>query len=125
MSDRLPNYQQAHIDPAKFVAYSMNSTNPRNQGKWLAFEAIGYQLHERTLRLEAAENVIQQLINQLPYVQAVIGRTTPYGVRYRVRCRITGPNSQVGTLVTVWQISPNSDVPRLITNWLEVHHDQN
>jgi len=125
MSQSLPNYQQADIDLAKFVDYSMNPTHPRNQGKWLAFETVGYRLHEQSTRLEAAQAVVQQLINQLPQAQVTVGNTTPYGVRYRVRCPITGPNGQVGTLVTIWQIAPNSNIPRLITNWLEIHYDPN
>ncbi|WP_324603613.1 MULTISPECIES: DUF6883 domain-containing protein [Kamptonema] len=48
------------------------------------------------------------------------GKPTVHGLRFKVRIRITGLNSQEGTLVTSWQIDVGKDIPRLITNWLEV-----
>src|SRR5215470_4449286 len=55
-NDSLPlkNAQQAQIDPAKFDKYSMDPNNPNNQGKWKAFEGVGYNVHIPEGRSEGA-----------------------------------------------------------------------
>ena len=40
----LPMAENAQIDPRKFEEYSMNPNNPANQGKWMAFAALGYDV---------------------------------------------------------------------------------
>jgi hypothetical protein len=119
--DPLPNAQQVQIDPAKFDQYSMNPDNPRNLGKWRAFEEIGYDIRDSDDRQAAAQQVMTQLRQSLPNNAATPSKTSPYGARFEVRSMIQSPTGRTGTLVTIWQIDPNSTIPRLITNWLEVH----
>jgi hypothetical protein len=118
----LPNFVEAEIDPEKFYRYSMDPMNIGSQSKWIAFEEIGYNVHDDESRWNAAQNVIEQLKDSLPDVPAKPGKTTQYGQRYQVRTQITGPTGKMGTLVTIWQIDVGNNVPRLITNWLEVYH---
>ncbi|MBW4699071.1 MAG: hypothetical protein KME03_14460 [Aphanocapsa lilacina HA4352-LM1] len=63
--------------------------------------------------------MIEQIRAGLGQAPAIEGCTFTYGKRYAVRLSIQGPNSNRGTLNTVWQIDNGSEVPRLITNWLE------
>lgn len=119
--DPLPRAQDAEIDSRKFEQYSMNPTNPTNQGKWMAFAAIGYDVENPQSRNAAAQDVINQLRQGLVNAPATQGQSTIYGLRFQVRVRVQGPNAGEGTLVTTWQIDNGRDVPRLITNWLEVH----
>lgn len=119
----LPNFAEAEIDPDKFYRYSMDPTNIGSQSKWMAFEEIGYDVHDDESRWNATQNVIEQLKDSLPDALATLGKNTQYGQRYQVRTQITGPRGKTGTLVTIWQIDAERDVPRLITNWLEVHHE--
>ncbi len=116
----LPNFEKAEINPQKFTGYSMNPYNIGNQNKWMAFGEIGYNVHHEKSRENAALDVIAQLKNSLPYVQAVAGKMSRYGQRYKLNVEITGTNGKTGTLVTVWQIE-KENIPGLITNWLEVH----
>ncbi|MCP4347168.1 MAG: hypothetical protein GY795_16780 [Desulfobacterales bacterium] len=125
MSDKfqknLPNFEKAEIDPDKFYRYSMDPGNISNQNKWMAFEEIGYQVWDEEIRKYDAQDVIDQLKKCLYNAPAIPGKTSKYGQRYNVSVQLTGPNGKTGTLVTIWQIETQNNIPRLITNWLEVH----
>ena len=111
---------EPEIDPRKFTEYSLNPNHPDNKGKWQAFAQLGYDVETPKGRNQAAENLIQQLRQGLINVPSIPGEPTVHGLRFKVRIRITGLNGQEGTLVTSWQIDVGKDIPRLITNWLEV-----
>ncbi|MBN3911412.1 MAG: hypothetical protein HWQ35_34215 [Nostoc sp. NMS1] len=119
--DPLPKAEDAEIDSRKFEEYSMNPNNPGNQGKWMAFAAIGYDIQNLEARNAATGDVIRQLREGLGNAPAVKGQRSIYGFRFQVRVRIQGLNKREGTLVTHWQIDNGKEIPRLITNWLEVN----
>ena len=87
----------------------------------MAFAAIGYDVENPQSRDTAAQDVINQLRQGLVDAPATPSQSSIYGLRFQVRVRIQGPNGGEGTLVTTWQIDNDRDVPRLITNWLEVY----
>jgi len=120
LGESLPMAQDAEIDPRKFEQYSINPNNPANQGKWMAFVALGYDVQSAESRKAAAQNIINQLRQGISNAPATQGQNSRYGIRFQVRVRIQGLNGREGTLVTTWQIDNDKDVPRLITNWLEV-----
>mgnify|MGYP000367825639 CR=1 FL=1 len=121
--DSLPNAQRADIDLRKFEEYSMNPDNPANQGKWMAFAAIGYDVQNAQGRNSAAKNVVSQLRQQLASLPATQGQGSLHGLRFEVRAVIQGINGRKGTLITIWQIDAGRDILRLITNWLEVYRE--
>ena len=41
----LPKAAQAEIDFRKFTEYSINPSNSNNQGKWKAFDLLGYNVN--------------------------------------------------------------------------------
>ncbi|MDJ0658862.1 MAG: hypothetical protein QNJ42_05165 [Crocosphaera sp.] len=116
----LPMAKYAEIDPRKFTEYSMNPSNPNNQGKWKAFEALGYNIDSFQNRHIAVESIIHQIRSQLEHTPAIFNEPSPYGNRFTVIISITGLNNREGKLVTKWQIDNNQTIPRLITNWLQV-----
>jgi hypothetical protein len=116
----LPNAQNAEIDPAKFVGYSMVPEHPANQGKWQAFEAVGFDVVTETSRAKAAQIIIDRIRERLPITLATPGRRTVHGLRFQVEIPLRGPNGRSGDLVTVWQYDVDSNAPRLVTNWLKV-----
>ncbi|MBW4508684.1 MAG: hypothetical protein KME64_19545 [Scytonematopsis contorta HA4267-MV1] len=118
--DPLPKAEEAEIDPRKFEEYSFNPNNPSNQGKWMAFEAVGYDVQTNQGRQAGANDVIRQLREGLINTPAAQGQVSTYGVRFQVKVRIQGFNGREGTLVTSWQIDNGKDIPKLITNWLQV-----
>jgi len=112
--------QEPEIDTRKFVEYSMNPNHPDNQGKWMAFATLGYDVQSIQGRNAAAQDVIAQLRQGFTTAPSTPGKTTTWGSRFEVRIRIKGLNAKEGTLVTNWQIDRGSNIPKLITNWLEV-----
>jgi hypothetical protein len=121
--DPLPNAENAEIDRRKFAEYSMNPDNPNNQDKWLAFAALGYDVRTASSREFAAQSIIEPLRPAILTAPATPGKISPHGLRFKVSIAIQGLNQRRGLLVTVWQIDQNRDVPRLVTNWLEVYQD--
>jgi uncharacterized protein YukE len=119
--DHLPNVERADVDVTKFSDYSMNESHPANGGKWVAWNDVGYSIDSASGRAAAAQDVMRQLDAQLPETTATFSKTTEWGSRFQVRTTIAGPNGRMGTLVTVWQYDKGSDIPKLITNWLETH----
>ncbi len=117
----LPNWKKAEIDVEKFFHYSMDPSSIGNQNKWIAFQKIGYRLHDADSRWKAVQDVITQLKESLAETPARRGKNTQYGQRYKVLSQIVGPAEVTGTLITIWQIDKGKTIPRLITNWLEVH----
>lgn len=51
----------------------MDPANIGSQSRWMTFEAIGYPVHDDENRWNAAQNVIEQLKESLPDVQAKPG----------------------------------------------------
>ncbi len=99
----------------------MNPNNPGNKGKWAAFAELGYDTQPLEGRKLGAQDIIRQLRTALGNTPAVAGKPSSHGCRFVVRLEIQGPNSKQATLVTCWQIDHTQTIPRLITNWLEVH----
>jgi hypothetical protein len=96
----------------------MDPNNINAGGKYEAFQQIGYDVSTEAGRHASAADVMEQLRAQLENTPATMGKDTGFGQRYEVRVLIRGPSGE-GTLVTVWQVE--GGIPRLITNWLEVH----
>jgi hypothetical protein len=120
-SGRLPNAAAAKIPEARFLRYSMDPS-ANNNGKWRTWRELGYDIEEN--RAAAADDVTQQLRHRLPTSPAEHPQQTAYGLRLTTGTDIRSPNGRRGTLKCVSQYDLGSDEPRLITNWLEVHREE-
>lgn len=120
----LPNAKAAKIDLQKFTEYSMKPDNPQNQGKWMGFAMLGYLVETTEGRRIAAQDIVRQLSKALPYATAHRGKNNAYGIRFKVKIEVEGFNARTGDLITIWQIDRDAAIPRLITNWLEVHNQR-
>ncbi len=116
----LPNAEKAEIDDRKFKQYSLNPDNPNNQGKWMAFAAIGYDVNSPQGRQIATEDIINQLRAKVPNLPATQEEPSIYGLRFEVQVTIRGLNGKEGNLITKWQIDRGQTIPRLISNWLKI-----
>jgi hypothetical protein len=119
--DRLANVEKATVNPAKFRDYSMRREHPDNKGKWKAWTDVGYRIETPEQRAAATADVSSQLAAQLPDAPALLTGRSQWGSKFTVRTVIVGPNGTKGTLVSIWQYGNGSDVPELVTNWLETH----
>lgn len=116
----LRNWEQARIDPRKFAGYSMDPGNKKNEGKWQAWEQLGFDVRSEEGRNAAADDVINQIRAQLPVLPALNHRESEWGLREDVSVIIQGPNGRQGLLDTKWQFDDGGEVAKLITNWLKV-----
>ena len=44
---------------------------------------------------------------------------TEYGIKYKYRIPVTGPNGNTKNVIAVYQIDKGSSTPRLVTNYVE------
>lgn len=105
---RLPNAEQAVIDPAKLRDYCLNPLHPEGRHKARVFAAvlgIGRQDAD-WLRLK-----IQAAILEAPISRA---ESLPFGNRYTVDFDLTRQGKQA-TVRTGWIIRTHEDFPRLVT----------
>lgn len=116
---RLENAESASIPEDKFANYAMDPEHPQNRGKWQAFKRLGYDLSTQRGRVTGAQNLIDQIREQLSALPAKRQSATSYGHRLQVEVPIRGPNGNTGTLFTVWQVDDGTATPKLITTWLK------
>lgn len=110
----MPKYQHAVTPREKFIAYSLNYSNPNAKGKAEAYErGLGYTISN-------AEGLISQIHNYVtegrpPYEVS----RTQYGIKYKFRIPVTGPNGKTRNVIAVYQLDNGETIPRMITNYLE------
>jgi len=105
----LPNYQEAMIKPDKLKKYSLDPTSEVGKHKARVFKsALGFdQSNWELLSLN--------ILDKLPYHEAVLKEEDKHGKRYNVIMPITGPNGMTADVLTGWIIEPGTDHPRLTT----------
>ena len=109
---KLPRYTEAVIPKGKFVGYALNPQKDPNKAR--AFkEALGYTQ-------ENAEDLIQQIREELSKYRAVEKGDRGYGMTYEVVMDITGPNKKTAKVLTAWIDDKNNGEMRLTT----VHVDK-
>lgn len=111
----MPNHSKATTPIEKFVNYSLDYNNPNVVGKAEAYErALGYTKSN-------AQGLVSQIHNAVtsgtakPYQVS----ETEYGIKYKYRISVTGPNGKTKNVIAVYQIDKGSSTPRLVTNYVE------
>ena len=123
----MPEGGRAEIDIRKFENYSMDPANENNRGKWKAWEQLGYDVTDPGERRELAVRMRMFVRHMAKFGEVTDEKDHPEGKRYTIPMKVDGPpnSEKAGTLVTVWHRDHGEGaVPRLITNWLEVHKDK-
>jgi hypothetical protein len=105
----LPNYQNAVILREKLETYALNAGHPDGKHKALVFRsALGFEQWDWEILRDS-------ILSQLPYYEALPGKTDRYGTRYNVNMLITGPNGRTVDVVTAWIIEAGNYNPRFVT----------
>lgn len=120
----LPHESLAIVDRRKLVDYVLDAEHPRNGGKAAAFAALGFDLETRQQREVAAAAVALQLRARLGEGEVTELGDRGYGPRWEVRTMFRGPNGKMATAVSYWQADAGTELPRLITLWLEIHPEE-
>lgn len=111
----MPNCANAKTPIEKFSKYSLDPDNPNAKGKAEAYRrGLGFtQENAQELRDAIHSAVTSGIIK--PYEVA----KGQYGMKYKYRIPITGPNGKTKNVIAVYQIDNGSTTPRMVTNYLE------
>jgi hypothetical protein len=109
---RIPNADNAIIEPTKIANYLLDVDHPDGGSKARLLESLGY-FSANWQRLEAD---LRSMHLTEDYIAT---RDTVWGVRYEIVAPITGPSGDTVMFHSVWQIDLGTDVPRLITMYPE------
>lgn len=118
---QMPNYDKSVTPIEKFTKYSLDPNNPNNHGKAEAYKrGLGFdKSNAEILRRSIHKKIISGKYK--PYDT----ETDQYGIRYKYRLPIKGPNGKTKKVIAVYQIDKGKENPRMITNYLDKERNQN
>ncbi len=111
----MPNHQNAVTPEEKFIEYSLNPDNINAKGKAEAYErALGFNR-------DNAQELICQIEDAVKNesVSPISISKTDFGAKYKYRIPVKGANGQIKNVIAVYQIDNGSQIPRMITNYVE------
>lgn len=116
-NEPMPNHENADTNfKKKFWDYSLDPYHSAGKNKARAYqEALGYNKSNAT----GLYNQIHDAVSSGSVLPYEITPPNGYGVKYKYRIPITGPNGQTKNVIAVYQIDNGTSIPRLITNYLE------
>lgn len=109
---KLPNAENAVIDPRKLTGYVLNSHHEKGKHKALLFEQIlGYKNDNYALLSE-------QIARLIKFADCFEIKTTEFGTLYQADMTIEGLQGQKAGVRTGWIIREGENYPRLTTIYL-------
>lgn len=108
MSAKLPNAELAVIEQQKVQNYLLNLNHADGESKakfFLArgFDGAAWQTMCDALRSQGQNNRVTKIVPTL------------WGTRYQVDCHCPTPDGANPCIRTIWEVSEQSDAPRLLT----------
>jgi hypothetical protein len=111
----MPNYKRAITPEEKFLNYSLNPSNPNNNGKAEAYQkALCYNKNNFKGLRDQIHNAVSS------------GRVKPYqikfsehGIKYCFEIPVRGTNGKTKPVIVVYQIDKGQTAPRMITNYVK------
>ena len=111
----MPNYQQAVTPQEKFIDYSLDYDNPNSRGKAEAYEkALGFNKSNADVLIEQIDSAVRS-----GSVSPIAIAETEFGTKYKYRIPVKGANGQIKNVMAVYQIDKETQIPRMITNFVE------
>ncbi len=108
MQDRLPNADEARIDPRKLCDYALNPAHDSGRYKAAFFAQMGYTAANwQHLERDIREQILPQ--------SAQPGQPSPDGHKYIITARLQGPQGTARQVTTVWIFRPDHDFAELVT----------
>lgn len=105
---RIPNAEQAIIEPEKITLYLLNIEHKRGRDKAVLLSSFGYSI-------EDWPRLVDDLRSYHLTIDATLVRDTPYGRRYEVKAPLITPSGRSLIVRSIWQIDIGADQPRFIT----------
>ena len=111
----MPNYQQAVTPREKFTEYSLDYDNPNSKGKAEAYEkALGFNKSNADVLIEQIDSAVRSgSVSPIEIVE------TEFGTKYKYRSPVKGVNGQIKNVMAVYQIDKGTQIPRMVTNYVE------
>ena len=109
---RIPNADQAAIEPAKLYGYLLAPSHPIGRFKAAFFLSLGYT-SDNWRRLEVdlrSQHLSQEATPEAPAM---------YGRKYTIRARLEGPLGVSADTVSVWVVRTGEEFPRFVTAYPE------
>jgi hypothetical protein len=106
--ERLPNAENARIDPRKLRDYVLNPSHETGRFKAAFFAQMGYEANDWQ-RLE--QDIRTQHLDQ----PAEPGNTSVFGRKYTITAPLRGPSGTSRRVTTVWIMRPDEDRADLVT----------
>ena len=105
---KVPNYEQAIIQPNKLMKYLLNFEHPKGSSKAKFFKKHGYDLSNTShLEVELKRIIVQNEVTEII--------TTPFGLNYSVIAYLESKTLTNPLIKTVWTISHENDAPYFVT----------
>ena len=105
---RLPNADQAIIEPRKLRGYLLSTSHPVGRFKARFFAALGYDA--QTWQAFEADLRTQHLT-----ADAELSETLSDGQLFTIRAILNGRNGQSAPVLSVWFVPTVRGVPRFVT----------
>ena len=96
------------ISPDKLLNYVLNLHHNEGSSKALFLKEIGYDRSN----WEILENDLRE---QHLTLEAIPGKSSPFGEKFEITAPIIGPNGEERMIKTIWMIKYNETVARFIT----------
>lgn len=109
---RMPNGDRAIVPDDKLTGFLLNEEHPEQPGHAVLFRQLLGIVRENPEPLREA------LVHAAAQHPASPGQPSPYGSKYEVRFDMTGIRGTY-TILSVWMIEHGSEVPRLVTAYIE------
>jgi len=105
---KLPNAEQAYIDPVKVTGYLLSFDHPRGRSKADFFSRFGFhrdrwEVLAEALRIHASRHRVANTVDSVN------------GIRYTVDGRLDTPDGRNPSVRAVWVVEDLSAYPRFIT----------
>jgi hypothetical protein len=105
---KLPNGENAIIDPRKLMDYSLSLDHDDGKHKaWLFQHLVGIAKDNAHLLLDVLKEVARES-------EAIVAKTDKYGQRYVLDFEFTGP-AGTAMIRSAWIIRTGEELPRLVT----------
>ena len=105
---KLPNYEQAYVQPPKITHYLLSETHSVGKSKAKFFRSLGFDESNTEL-------LVQGLLHIVRSYDVAETLTTAHGTKYVIIGDLDTPCDRVVTILTVWIVDTGTDAPRFIT----------
>lgn len=104
----LPNIEEAYVTEPKLSGYLLAVDHASGRSKALFLNSLGFRKDQpdvlrRALLQHAADNAISSV------------QLTPFGTKYLIEARISGPTGIAATIRSVWFVETGERGPRFVT----------